>query len=93
MARLLFDSVTYQFYYRGRSEETAPAKAVGFGWDPIRRRYCTDDPTVAMSLAKYGDTYVKCLLADVVETVGVPANRKKGYCERQITRTASNTLH
>ena len=93
MAKLLFDPVTYQFYYRGRSEETAPAIAAGFGWDPIRRRYCTDDPSVAMSLAKYGDTYVRRLLADVVETVGVRVNRKKGYCERQITRNASNTLH
>ena len=93
MAKLLFDPVTYQFYYLCRSEERAPAIAAGFGWDPIRRRYCTDDPTVAMSLAKYGDTYVKRLLADVVETVGVPANHKKGYCERQITRNASHTLH
>jgi hypothetical protein len=57
MAKLLFDPVTYQFYYRCRSEETAPAIAAGFGWDSIRRRYCTDDPSVAMSLAKYGDTY------------------------------------
>ena len=93
MAKLLFDPVTYQFYYRCRSEERAPAVAAGFGWDPIRRRYCTDDPTVAMSLAKYGDTYVKRLLADVVETVGVPTNHKKGYCARQITRNPSNTLH
>ena len=46
-----------------------------------------------MSLAKYGDTYVKRLLADVVETVGMPANRKKGYCERQISHDAPNTLH
>ena len=93
MAKLLFDPVTYQFYYRCRSEETAPAKAAGFGWDPNRRSYCTDDPTVAMSLAKYGDIYVKRLLADVVETIAAPANRKKGYCERQITRNVSNTLH
>ena len=93
MAKLLFDPVTYQFYYRCRLEERAPAIAAGFGWDPIRRRYCTDDPTVAMGLAKYGDAYVKRLLADVVETVAVPANPKKGYCERQITRHASNILH
>ena len=46
-----------------------------------------------MSLAKYGDTYVRRLLADVFETVGMPANRKEGYCERQISRNASNTLH
>ena len=89
MAKLLFDPITYQFYYRCRSGETARAIAAGFGWDPIRRRYCTDDPSVAMSLAKYGDTYVKRLLADVVEIVGVPANRRKGYCEWQISRSAS----
>ena len=93
MAKLLFDPVTYHFYYRCRSEERAPAIAAWFGWDPIRRRYCTDDPTVAMTLAKYGDTYVKRLLADVVETVGIPANRKESYCERQISRNASSTLH
>ena len=93
MAKLLFDPVTYQFYYCCRSEDRAPAIVAGFGWDPIRRRYSTDDPTVAMSLAEYGDTYVKRLLADVVETVAVPANHKKGYCERQITRNASHTLH
>ena len=93
MAKLLFDALTYQFYYRCRSEEIASAIAAGFGWDPIRRRYCTDDPTVAMSLAEYGDAYVKRLLADVVETVGAPANRKTGYCERQTTRYVSNTLH
>lgn len=73
MAKLLFDPVSYQFYYRCRSEETAPAIAAGFGWDPIRHRYCTDDPTVAMSLAEYGDTYVMHLLADVVETIGMPS--------------------
>jgi hypothetical protein len=93
MAKLLFDPVTYQFYYRCRSEETAPAIAAGFGWGPIRRRYCSDDPSVAMSLAKYGDTYVKRLLADVFETVGMPANRKEDYCERQISSNASITLH
>jgi hypothetical protein len=93
MAKLLFDPVTYQFYYRCRSEETAPPIAAGFGWDPIRRRYCTDDPSVAMSLAKYGDTYVKRLLADVVETVDLPAYRREGYCERQMSRSASKTLH
>ena len=93
MAKLLFDPVTYQFYYRCRSEERAPAVAAGFGWDPIRRRYSTDDPTVAMGLAKYGDTYVRRLLADVVENFGVPANHKKGCCDRQITRNTSHTLH
>jgi hypothetical protein len=93
MAKLLFDPVTYQFYYRCRSEERAPAIAAGFGWDPIRRRYCTDDPIVAMGLARYGDADVRRLLADVVETAGVPANGKKGYCGPQISRSAANTLH
>jgi hypothetical protein len=32
-------------------------------------------------------------LADVVETVGVPANGKKSCSERQISRNASHTLH
>jgi hypothetical protein len=35
MTKLLFDPVTYQFYYRCRSEESAPASAAGFGWDPF----------------------------------------------------------
>jgi hypothetical protein len=67
MTKLLFDPITYQFYYRCRSEESAPATAAGFGWDPIRRRYYTENPTVALSLASRGDSYVKLLLADVLE--------------------------
>jgi hypothetical protein len=68
MAKLQFDPITYQFYYRCRSEESAPATAAGFGWDPIRRRFCTEDPMVAMALANRGDNYVKHLLADALET-------------------------
>ncbi len=67
MARLLFDPVTYHFYYRSRSEESAPAKAAGFAWDPIRRRFSTEDPKVAFALASRGDNYVKHLLADALE--------------------------
>src|SRR3974377_449172 len=67
MAKLLFDPVTYQFYYRCHSEESAPATAAGFGWDPIRRRYYTEDPIVAMAWASRGDNYVKHLLADALE--------------------------
>lgn len=67
MAILRFDPVTYQFYYRCPSEGGAAAKAAGFGWDPIRRRYYTEDPNVAAGLASYGDSYVKLLLADVLE--------------------------
>jgi hypothetical protein len=73
MARLLFDPVTYQFYYRCRSEESAPAKAAGFGSDPIRRRFYTEDPEVAFALASRGDNYVKHLLADALENA---ASRK-----------------
>ena len=71
MTKLLFDPVTYQFYYRCRSEESAPATAAGFGWDPIRRRFYTEDPMVAMALANRGDNYVKHLLADALETTAL----------------------
>src|SRR5205814_4539289 len=64
MPKLLFDPVAYQFYYRCRSEDSAPAIAAGFGWDPIRRRYYTEDPMVAMVLANRGDEYCKLLLAE-----------------------------
>jgi hypothetical protein len=67
MPKLLFDPVAYQFYYRCRPEDSAPAIAAGFGWDPIRRRYYTEDPMVAMVLASRGDDYVKHLLADALE--------------------------
>ena len=49
MAKLRFDPVTYQFYYQCPPQEGAPAKAAGFGWDPIRRRYYTEDPTIAVN--------------------------------------------
>jgi hypothetical protein len=71
MTKLLFDPVTYQFYYRCRLEESAPATAAGFGWDPIRRRFYTEDPKVAMALASRGDNYVKHLLADALETTAL----------------------
>jgi hypothetical protein len=67
MAKLLFDPLAYQFYYRCRPEDSAPARAAGFGWDPIRRRYYTEDPMVAIVLAGRGDNYVKQLLADALE--------------------------
>jgi hypothetical protein len=69
MAKLLFDPLAYQFYYRCRAEDSAPARAAGFGWDPIRRRYYTADPIVAIVLAGRGDNYVKQLLADALEAV------------------------
>jgi hypothetical protein len=67
MPKLLFDPVAYQFYYRCRSEDRAPAVAAGFRWDPVRGRYYTEDPMVAMVLACRGDSYVKLLLADALE--------------------------
>jgi hypothetical protein len=67
MPKLLFDPIAYQFYYRCREEDGAPAVAAGFGWDPIRRRYYTEDPMVALVLASRGDSYVKLLLADALE--------------------------
>src|SRR5215472_10926136 len=50
MARLRFDPVTYQFYYRCAPQDGGPAKSAGFGWDPVRRRYYTEDPRVAVGL-------------------------------------------
>ena len=67
MPKLRFDPVAYQFFYRCRPEDSTPAIAAGFGWDPIRRRYYTEDPMVAMVLASRGDDYVKHLLADALE--------------------------
>jgi hypothetical protein len=55
MVKLLFDPITYQFSYRCRSEESAPATTAGFGWNSIRRRFYTEDP-------------IKHLLADALET-------------------------
>jgi hypothetical protein len=81
--KLLFDPVTYQFYYRRPPDASAPAKTAGFSWDPVRRRYFTDDPRVAAALAKHGDTYVRRLLADVVGNA-MPANREKRQREQQL---------
>ena len=67
MPKLRFDPVTYQFYYRcPPPEDSGPAKAAGFGWDPLRRRYYTLDPKVAAGLASCGDSYVKLLLSDAL---------------------------
>ena len=75
MPKLRFDPLTYQFYYRCRPEERAGANAAGFDWDPIRRRYYTEDPHVAVALASSGDDYVVDLLADVLggAALGRPA--------------------
>jgi len=77
MPKLRFDPLTYQFYYRCRPEERARVYTVGFDWDPIRRRYYTEDPHVAVALADSGDDYVVELLADVLGSAavrGLPAD-------------------
>jgi hypothetical protein len=66
MAKLRFDPVAYQFYYQCPPQEGATAKAAGFGWDPIRRRYYTEDPSIAVNLEASADSYAKLLLADVL---------------------------
>ncbi len=76
MPKLRFDPLTYQFYYRCRPEERASANTAGFDWDPIRRRYYTENPHVAVALASSGDDYVVELLADVLggaAVCGLPA--------------------
>ena len=97
MAKLLFDPVAYQFYYRCRPEDSAPAKAAGFGWDPIRRRFYTEDPMVAMALANRGDNYVKHLIKDALEPTalhkrpeGAGVSRRPGTASISIV---SNSAH
>jgi hypothetical protein len=68
MSKLRFDPVTYQFYFKCRPEDSGRAKAAGFGWDPMRRRYYTEDPHMAAGLSRFGDSYVVELLADALGT-------------------------
>ena len=80
MPKLRFDPLTYQFYYRCRAEERVGGNTAGFEWDPIRRRYYTENPYVAVALASGGDDYVVALLADVLGDAavsGLPA----GACQ------------
>jgi hypothetical protein len=72
MPKLRFDPVTYQFYYKCPPQDGGPAKAAGFGWDPARRRYYTEDPNIALGLESCSDSYVKLLLADVFGAVAPP---------------------
>ena len=65
MSKLRFDPTTYQFYFRSTPSDSR-AKTTGFRWDPLRRRYYTDNPSVAISMADCGDRYVKHLLADIL---------------------------
>jgi hypothetical protein len=84
MPKLRFDPVTYQFYFRCAPQDGDPAKAAGFGWDPVRRRYYTEDPKVAASLESHGDFYARLLLADVLGAVTLPQHlqRARGSSER-----------
>ena len=84
MPKLRFDPVTYQFYYRCASHDGAAPKTAGFGSDPIRRRYFTEDPNVAASLESHGDFYASLLLTDVLAAVTSPQHRQRtrGLLER-----------
>jgi hypothetical protein len=77
MPKLRFDPVTYQFYFRCAPQDGAPAKAAGFGWDPVRGRYYTEDPKVAASLESHGDFYARLLLADVLGAVTSPQHLQR----------------
>jgi hypothetical protein len=96
MSKLRFDPVTYQFYYRCGAQESEEARAAGFGWDPLRRRYYTEDPGVAICLARRGDTYVKQLLADAVGSMSYQG-RTHGNPATTLLRSAvsglSSTVH
>jgi hypothetical protein len=99
MPQLRFDPVNYQFYYRCGPQDEATPKAAGFGWDPVRRRYYTEDPHVAATLESHGDFYARLLLADVLGAVTSPQHlqRTRRSAERmpQIKATAisSAMLH
>jgi len=99
MTKLRFDPVNYQFYYRCSLEDGGLAKAAGFRWDALRRRYYTIEPRVAAVLANRGDDYVKLLLADALEaTVQCkPAATDTGSrcwpIAPRITAISSNSVH
>jgi len=99
MPKLRFDPVTYQFYFRCPPEDGAPAKAAGFGWDAIRRRYYTEDPMVAVGFESCSDNYVKLLLADVLGTgtsyqnVGRVRRSSKWVPPAHMTGIPTSTVH
>ena len=76
-----------------RSDESAPATAAGFDRNPIRCRYCTDDPVVGIALARYGDNDVNRLLADAAEARALLSAREDGHREQGVFRISSNSLH
>lgn len=85
MAKLLFDPMTYQFYFPSGSEDRA-AKAAGFGWDPFRLRYYTEDPKVAVRLRRFGSSYVKCLLAEALDTTPLDKHTASRASSRRTSR-------
>ena len=99
MTKLRFDPVNYQFYYRCSREDGRPAKAAGFRWDSLRRRYYTIEPRVAAALADRGDDYVKLLLADALEAkvpYKLAATDAGSRCRPpapRITAISSNNIH
>ena len=90
MSKLHFDPVTYQFYYRCPNADGAPARAAGFRWDPLRRRYYTLDPKVAAGLASRSDNYVKLLLADTLGPEVLPMHGQIEVRYRRATLSPEN---
>jgi hypothetical protein len=94
MSTLRFDPITYQFYCRCRAEEGEQARAAGFRWDPLRRRYCTEDPGVAVRLARCGDSYVRQLLAEVIGSAPQSRrSRRPGATETSANAFLSIAVH
>jgi hypothetical protein len=87
MAKLLFDPRTYQFYFPAGSGNRA-AQAAGFAWDPFRLRYYTEDPKVAVRLAAAGDSYVKRLLAEALDTASRAPMRTLGSISASLPSTS-----
>ena len=88
MAKLRFDPVIYQFYYQRFPQESAPAKAAGFEWDPIRGRYYTEDPSVAVNFEASADSCAKLLLADVFSAA---PSHKHQECSREASAWMSRS--
>jgi hypothetical protein len=99
MAKLRFDPVTYQFYYRCPPQQEVSAKVAGFGWDPLRHRYYTEDPSIAVNFVACADSYTKLLLADVfsagpVHKASETPSRSIAVDRRNTSgRAASLTIH
>jgi hypothetical protein len=90
MSKLRFDPLTYQFYYRCGPEDVGTAKAAGFSWDALRRRYYTVEPKVAAALASRADSYVKLLLADTLEPEVLHAHHQKDVRYRRTSMSSQN---